>query len=138
MKELKQIWDIMNNVNENENYYEEGKKILASSVSIVSVSNGELIIERTERDPSKHVVIDTPIRKTIVNSRYTEYMTAMRLRQRMGGVTTTEAFYFVSENEKHPKTLNKEGYDAKMKNLTAVEQEEYKTISTLSGIKEKV
>lgn len=128
---LIQIWNIMNNVNDNEDFNKDKK--LTSHVAIISVLENKLYIERTELTLDQQVEINTPIKATIKNSRYNDYVRAYDLRNKMK-VDLNEAYYFVSLTERHPQNLILQKYAEKISALTTSEQKEYKTINTLSNI----
>lgn len=131
---LIQIWNIMNNVNDNEDNNRE--RILASHVSIVSVSQDKIYIERTLQESGQQVEINTPIKVNIQNHRYINYIRAYELRNKMRMKEPNEAYYFVSLSVRKPDNLIQLRYIEKLEQLTQAEKEEYKTISTLSNEKE--
>lgn len=128
---LIQIWNIMNNVNDNEDFNKDKK--LTSHVAIISVLENKLYIERTELTLDQQIEINTPIKATIKNSRYNDYIRAYDLRNKMR-VNANDAYYFVSPTERHPQKLILPKYAEKISTLTAAELEEYKKINTLSNI----
>ena len=123
------IWTIMNNVNDNEDYTRDKK--LASHVSIVSVINDKLYIERTEQESGQQKEINELIKAKIENHKYADYVKAQTLRKIMR-VEPNEAYFYMKEN-KSPTLME---YSKKIVALDKAQTAEYNTISTLSNEKE--
>ena len=124
----------MNNVNDNEDYNSDKK--LTSHVSIVSVLQEKLYIERTEQESGQQVEINTPIKVTISNYKYDDYVRAKKLRQKMN-INPDNAYYFNSTQSRNPGNLTGKAYESSLEKLDATEKDEYKTISTLFNVTRK-
>ena len=133
-EKLLEIWNIMNNVNDNEDYNSDKK--LTSHVSIVSVLQEKLYIERTEQESGQQVEINTPIKVTISNYKYDDYVRAKKLRQKMN-INPDNAYYFNSTQSRNPGNLTGKAYESSLEKLDATEKDEYKTISTLFNVTRK-